>query len=556
MPTMRRQRIAHAVRPARRSPRLIWIVIVAAVIAAGAGCSSSASPPRASGGTLVVGVSGDFENFDPCIGGSPRTTEVVASTYENAVGFKTQPTSAGYRTQVLDDSNGWVPLLARSVNISGDFTTYTFHLRPGVKFTQTGDPMTADDWIYTWKRMLAKPGIGFCPFENSDASITSVSQVKKINSMTVQITVPKASDRLTLANMRLVDFAILDSKAVQKHSTKADPWGSNWLATHSAGTGPYYIQSYTPGSQLVLARDPHYWGGSRPGSYDKIIMKVIPDLSTRVSLMQAGDLDMAENIPPRQAVSLSKQSGIKLVDVPVGNRISIGMDNTKPPFNNMNVRNALAYAVPVQNIINTVYYGKARPYKSYVLQGVPGYSGSSYKPVFDQARARQFLAAAGDSKGLTLTLTVNSAFPDYEEIATLYQASLAAIGVKVNIQTLQPADFVSQWFANKLTFFIQDGISWIDDPGTVTGLWMWSQGPSDFSHFSNPTVDKLYTEWNTQPDSAARQAAFEQVQQIFNSETSVAYVCLNNFLLPIKGSVKGYTLYKDTNTHFGDLYAG
>lgn len=535
-------------------------MLAAALIAtACTGSSNSAGTgggTSGTGGTLVVGVSGDFENFDPCIGGSPRTFEVVASTYENAVGFKTQPAWAGYRTQVLDDRNGWVPLLAKSVDTSPDFTTYTFHLRAGVKFTQTGNPMTADDWIYTWKRMLANPGIGFCPFDNHDASITSISQVKKINDMTVQITVPKNTNRLTLANLRLVDFAIVDSKAVQKHSTRSDPWGSKWLATHSAGTGPYYIQSYTPGSQLVLVRDPHYWGGARPGSYSRIIMKVIPDVSTRISLMQSGDLDMAENIPPRNAVALSRQSGIKLVDVPVGNRINIGMDNTMPPFNNINVRNALAYAVPVTDIIKTVYFGKAVPYKSFVLRGVPGYDGSTYKPTYDLAKARQYLAAAGDSKGLALTLTVNSAFPDYQEIATLYQASLAKIGVTVKIQTLQPADFVNKWYGLKLTFFIQDGISWIDDPGVVTGLYMWSKGPGDFSHYANPSVDKLYIEWNDRPDSPARQAAFAQVQRMFNSATSVAYVCLNDLLLPMKSSIQGYTLYKDTNTHFGDLYAG
>jgi peptide/nickel transport system substrate-binding protein len=560
MRSPRNKRIKITRRLAARSWRPLGLLLAVMLIATACTSSRNSSTTRGTtsgtGGTLVVGVSGDFENFDPCIGGSPRTTEVVASTYQNPVGFKTQPTSAGFRAQVLGDQNGWIPALAKSVDISKDYTKYTFHLRPGVKFAQTGDPMTASDWIYSYRRMLAKPAIGFCPFEMADASITSPSQIQKINDMTVQITVPKNTNRLTLANMRLVDFAILDSKEVQKHSTKSDPWGSKWLATHSAGTGPYYIQSNTPGNQLVLARDPHYWGGTRSGYYNKIIMKVIPDLATRVSLMQSGQLDMAENIPPRQAVTLSKQSGIKLVDVPVGNRISIGMDNTKPPYNNINVRNALAYALPVSQIIKTVYFGKATPYKSYVLQGIPGYDGSTYKPVYDLAKARQFLAAAGDSKGLTMTLTVNGAFPDYEEIATLYQASLAKIGVKVNIQTLQPADFVSKWFGLKLSFFIQDGISWIDDPGTVTGLWMWSKGPSNFSHFSNPTVDKLYNEWNSKPNSPARQAAFAEVQRTFNSSTSVAYVALNNFLLPIKDSVKGYTLYKDTNTHFGDLYAG
>jgi ABC-type transport system substrate-binding protein len=276
------------------------VVLASAIVAACASTGGTSPGPGSKGdsGTLVVGVAGDYTAFDPCLGGTPQTTEVVASTYGYPVGFKTQMIN-GVFTQVADDTNAWVPQLAQSIDISPDYGTYTFHLRPGVKFAQTGDPMTAADWIWTFERDLSKPAIGFCSSDLANAAITSISQVKEVNNMTVQITVPAETNHLTLAYLRSVDFGIIDSVAAKKHATKADPWSSAWLATHSAGTGPFFIQSVSPGNEVVLARDPDYWGG--PGGFSKIVLKVIPDLATRIALMQSGDLDMAEGIPPRQA---------------------------------------------------------------------------------------------------------------------------------------------------------------------------------------------------------------------------------------------------------------
>jgi peptide/nickel transport system substrate-binding protein len=536
---------------------VLWAsVVLGSAIVCGCGAeraTSSGPGPKGDSGTLVVGVPGDYTAFDPCLGGTPQTTEVVASTYGYPVGFKTHNLN-GIPTQIANDTNAWVPQLAQSIDISHDYRTYTFHLRPGVKFAQTGDPMTAADWLWTLERDLSKPAIGFCSSDLANAAITSISQVKEINKMTVQITVPAETNHLTIAYLRSVDFGIIDSVAAKKHATKADPWASAWLATHSAGTGPYFIQSVSPGNEVVLARDPDYWGG--PGGFSKIVLKVIPDLATRIALMQSGDLDMAEGIPPRQAQALVHTRGIKVLDLAQGNRIAIFMDVAVSPFNNVLVREALAYALPVQDIMNTVYDGYAQPYYSYVLPGIPGYSGAAYKPRFDLAKARALLAEAGVAHGLNLTLTLDAAYPDWQGIATLYQESLAQIGVRLNIATLQDAAFTTREYAFQLTFAVTEGVAWIDDPGTIADAYMVTNGYANFSHYTNRTVDAIYAKWGTKPDSKPREAAFVRAQSIFNSDVPVAYVAQSDFTVVLKSDIKGYTLYKDTNTHFQDLYRG
>src|SRR6202000_1030082 len=131
------------------------------------------------------------------------------------------------------------------------------------------------------------------------------------------------------------------------------------------------------------------------------------------------------------------------------------------------VREALADALPVQDIIKTVYAGFARPYDSFVLPGIPGYSGGAYTPRYDLAAARALLAKAGMTHGLKLTITLNAADMEWQGIATLYQQSLAQIGVQLNIETLQEAAFTTKEYGFQLKFAVTDGVAWIDDPGTI-----------------------------------------------------------------------------------------
>ena len=199
--------------------------------------------------------------------------------------------------------------------------------------------------------------------------------------------------------------------------------------------------------------------------------------------MARGDLDIATNIPFRLAESFGRNPGVKVLSVPSGNRVYIGFRVDEAPFDNLALRQAIAYAVPYDDIIQYVYHGFARRYDSFVLPEVPGYTGAGFDYDLDLEQAKERLAAAGIDANERLTLFYSSAVPEHREIALLLQDYLGRIGLRVDIQALSAADFTSRIFAKEASFFIQGGISWIDDPSTIVGLWMERDAAGNFTGF-------------------------------------------------------------------------
>lgn len=502
------------------------------------------------GNVLVVGISGEHGNFDPCIGGSPWTTEIVSAVYETPVGYRLERID-GHWMQAIDDVNGWQPLLAEKVEVSEDGRTYTFHLRRGVRFYPSGNEMTAKDWLYSWERQLSEPELGWCRFQNKEASISGIDAIEILDDYTVRITTDQPNPR-TLPFMRFQMFSILDSETVKQHATEEDPWATEWLSQNTAGTGPYYIASMDPGNELVLQANPYYWG--EPPHFSTVIIKIIPETSTRLALLARGDLDIATNIPFRLAESFGRNPGVKVLSVPSGNRVYIGFRVDEAPYDNLALRQAIAYAVPYDDIIQFVYHGFARRYDSFVLPEIPGYSGAGFDYDLDLEKAKERLAASGIDLSQRLTLFYNAAVPEHREIAVLLQDYLGRIGLRVDIQALPAADFTSRIFAKEASFFIQGGISWIDDPSTIVGLWMETGAAGNFTGFSNEEVDRLQREWQFQPPSPERNAVYEHIQAIYNSELNVIYLALTDHVVLMRHDIEGFVLYKDTGIRYRDLY--
>ncbi len=500
--------------------------------------------------TLVVAISEEHGNLDPLFGGSPRTTEIVSAVYEQPVTFTIQEKD-GHMVQTVDDINGWEPLLAEKVETSPDGRTYTFYLRKGVRFYPSGNEMTAADWYYSWQRQLSDPPIGWGQFENKEAGITSIDAIKVIDDYTVQITTDEINPR-SLPFIRFQMFSILDSETVKQHATPDDPWATQWLAENTAGTGPYYISSRIPGSELVLTANPYYWG-EKP-AYQKIVIKTIKDTSTRLALITKGDVDVATDIPTRLVENIPTNSGVKVWSVPSGNRVYLAFNVTLAPYDNLTLRQAIAYAVPYNAVIENVYHGAARRYDSFVLPEIPGYSGVGFDYEQDLAKAKELLSKSGFDPQKPLTLYINGSSYEHEEIAVLIQDYLNRIGLKLEIVKVPAADFTTRVFSKELPFFIHEGISWIDDASTIVGLWMVTNAQGNFTKFSNTRVDELQKQWQFQPISAERNAAYAEAQRIYNEQLNAIYLALTNHVLLTRDTVAGYVLYKDTGIRYQGLY--
>jgi peptide/nickel transport system substrate-binding protein len=498
---------------------------------------------------LVAAAQGEVGSIDPCIGGTPWTTQVVSALYEAPVGYRTQE-MGGYTVQAVDDQEGWRPLLAERVEISEDGRVITFHLRKDVRFYPSGNTMTAEDWVWSWKRQLSKPPLGWCVFENKEAGITSPESVTALDDYTVRIELDHPNPR-SLPFMRFQMFAILDSRELRKHTTEADPWAMEWLAANSAGTGPYYISSWDPGSRIELSANPYYWG-AKP-FYDRVVIQVVGEITTQLSLLRRGDVDVVSHVPPRFIERMRQVEGINVLSLPSGNRTYLGFNVTMAPFDRLDLRRAVANAVPYRQIVENVYFGHARPYDSFVLPQIPGYSGDGFDYELNLEQARRLLEQSGQD-GARVTLKFDAAVDEHRQIGLLLQDYLGRAGLNVALEPLSSGDFTSRLFAKQLDFFIHAGVSWIDDPSTITGLWMEKGAPGNFTMFSNPEVERLQEKWQFEPYGPGRNSAYGKVQRVYNEQLNVVYLAVPDHIVLLREDIQGFVLYKDTGIRFHQLY--
>jgi peptide/nickel transport system substrate-binding protein len=530
---------------------LIAALVPAAAFAAGQSEGSVDADSRAAdtgAGELAVAAAQEPGNLDPCFGGTPITTSVVMAAYEAPVTYVTEERE-GYARQVANDLEGWKPELAERVEVSDDRSTITFHLRRGVRFYPSGNEMTAADWIWSWRRQLSEPAIGWCRFENLQASITDPAQITAVDDYTVRVELNEANPR-ALPFMRFQMFAIYDSAEVKKHTSEDDPWAGEWLARNTAGTGPYYIAEWEVGRRILLERNPYYWGEGP--AYERVEINIVPEESTRIALLQRGDVGLVKNVGPGLAERVGGGAGVSRLTIPSGNRVYLGFNVTEAPGENPTLREAVALAVPYEAVIEDIYEGYGRRYRSFVLPELEVYNPAGFPYETDLDRARELVSEL-DPAQRSLTLQVDAGAETEGDVAVLVQDYLSRVGLEVEVEPLPSGQFTSRLFGKDLGFFVTSGVSWIDDPATIVGLWMVSGAQGNFTGFSDPRVEEIQEEYRFAAPSPERRDAYEEAQRIYNEALNVVYLLLADHIVLKDEAVGGYTFYKDTATRFQDL---
>jgi len=512
------------------------------------GAAESDDGRAGSGAILRVAAAGEPGNIDPVFGGSPVTTSLVMAVYETPVGYAAEE-RGDYSIQTADDVEGWKPLLAQKVEISGDRRSITFHLRRGVKFYPSGNEMNADDWIWAWQRQLSDPPLGWARFENFQAGITSIDQIVKVDDYTIRIELNEPNP-LALAFMRFQMFAVYDSREAKAHATADDPWAAKWLSLNTAGTGPYYIDEWVAGEKIVLKANPFYWGDSP--DFKTVVIDIVPEESTRLALLARGDVMLVKDSAPELAKSFGEKEGINLLSIPSGNRVYIGFDSTSEPFSDKALREAVAFAVPFDSIVDDVYEGCGRRFRSFVHPQLPSYTEDGFDYETDLQKAGRLIAGISTPQAAPV-LQVNAGSALELQIAALVQDNLSRAGLDIEIEALPPGEFTSKLYSKELDFFITSGVSWIDDPATIAGLWMASGAYGNYTGFSNAEVDEIQAQWQFALPSPERNDAYRRAQRLYNEEVNSIYLLLADNLVLLSEGVSNYTYYKDTATRYQDL---
>ena len=498
--------------------RALGLLAVLALVAVACGDDSTSTTTAAGQSTTTTAA----QATKPIIvmAGSDTVNLVEPHTFRSTTAYDvTQAVYEPLITQEPIDRGGWFQG-SRESHIAAGAESYTidltdaggmlatFNLRHDAKFSN-GDPVTAEDYKYTFQRSIEGPGyIGvLLPF----IGISSADQLTVIDDFTFQVETTVQSP-LFERFLTFQVFGAINQKLVDANSTADDPWGFVYLNDKSAGSGPYYISDFSPDTQVVLTPNENYWDAANVANAG-VVIRTVPDANQRAQLVRTGEIDIAAGIPERLLPELATDPNVKIFEIPTTGVNYLAINVNLVP--NVDVRRAIVKAVPYQALIDQVMFGYAAPAGGVVTSNMETYDatvGAGYSTSLDDAR--NFLAASGETD-VSLVLGVRESRANDQEAAVLIQENLRQIGITVDVQVLPDADWAAKASAGELPLLIHDWFSWGEDPFYQMKFLSTCGSFVNYSGWCNEAYDAAVTRGEFSVDPGVRQAASSEAQQMF-----------------------------------------
>jgi peptide/nickel transport system substrate-binding protein len=435
-------------------------------IAAGAGAASLiALPPAAQAQSRPKDVLVVANEFGPnsldiqTIGANRPSYGVSWLCYDRLMTYGKKKLPDG---RVMYDRDKLEPELAESWKIAPDGQSVTFKLRKNAKF-HDGTPVTAKDVKWSFDRAVSVGG--FATFQMGAGSLEKPEQFEVVDDHTFRVKFLR-KDKLTMNNIAVPVPCVFNSELVKKNATAQDPWGLAWTRNNVAGGGAYKVEAWRSGQEIIYARNDDWKSGPLP-KLRRIVQREVPNAGNRRALLVKGDIDMTFDMPPKDFAEMSKEGGnVKVATMPIENALLyVGMNVTKPPFDNPMVRQAVAYAIPYDRIHENALYGRGA--KMYGGSG-PVKSTAWPQPTpynTDIAKARALMAKAGISGGIDTTLSIDLGGATIgEPTAILIQESLAQIGIRVQINKIPGATWRAALLKKDMPMIVNRFGGWLDFP--------------------------------------------------------------------------------------------
>lgn len=368
-------------------------------------------------------------------------------------------------------------------------TSVTFKLRRDAKF-QDGSPVTAADVKWSFDRAVTVGG--FPTFQMRAGSLEKPEQFVVVDDRTFRVDFIR-TDKLTMPDLAVPVPVIINSGLAKRNATAQDPWAMDWLRSNPAGSGAYRLDRWVPGQEMVFVRNDAWTQGPRP-SLARVIWRIVPQAGNRRALLERGDADISFDLPPKDFQELQSARRLKVVSTPVENALQyIGMNCQRPPFNNVKVRQAVAFAVPYERIMEQALFG----------QGVPMFGGPADPASItwpqpgpfrtDLERARALLAEAGFPNGFETTLSFDLGLATINEpIALALSENLSRIGIRCTINKVPGANWRNELLKKEMPLITNTFGGWLNYPDYFF-YWAYHGQDAVFNTMSykNPQMDAL-----------------------------------------------------------------
>ncbi|MGL9623510.1 ABC transporter substrate-binding protein [Bradyrhizobium sp. U531] len=398
------------------------------------------------------------------------------------------------------DREKLAPELAESWEIAADGMSCTFKLRKDAKF-HDGTTVTARDVKWSFDRAV-KVG-GFPTFQMSAGSLEKPEQFVVVDDHTFRIDYVR-KDKMLLFNVAVVVPFIINSQLAKKNATAEDPWALAWLRTNEAGGGAYKIESWKPGSETVLTRFDDWKSGPLP-KVKRVIARDVPSAGTRRAMLERGDADISSGFAPRDFEQIIREGKVKVSGVPIPNALwYVALNTAKPPFDNAKLRQAIAWAMPYEQIQSSAFFGRAVPmYGGAAEVSKPAWP-QPFPYVTDLDKAKALMKEAGFEQGLETSLSLDTGTATVgEPTAILIQESLAKIGIRAAIGKIPGANWRTTLNKKELPLALNRFSGWLDYPEYYF-YWNFHGNNSIFniSSYQNKEMDALIDKARFTADSA------------------------------------------------------
>lgn len=429
-----------------------------------------------------------------------------------------------------------VPGLAESWEPNADLSAWTFKLRPGVTF-HDGTPFNADAVIFNLQRYADPTSPNFYQALNSTAglAIVGIQSFRKVDDMTVEISTKGPWSHLP-ADLATVFFG--SPTAIQQ-------LGNDGFGEHPVGTGPFKFKEFVRGERLVLEKNTDYWRGAP--KLDTLILRPIPDPTARVSALRSGEVNWIEVPLPDDKAALESE-GFTVHLNSYDHEWPWVYNTTKPPFDNVEVRQALNYAIDRESLAHDILQDTATPLPQAVPEANFAYDKADDLYTYDPEKAKSMLAEAGYPNGFSFTLSFPTSgsgnmlpIPMNEAL----QSDLEKIGVKVELQPIEWAAMLTDYFVGKIpgdANALNISLSYQQE-GFWTS-WYGTDSIINAGKYSNPQVDALFAKAKTVEDSDARGDIYSQAAALITQDAPWLFVVSDLNPRATAPSVKGFEMPK------------
>jgi peptide/nickel transport system substrate-binding protein len=501
----------------------------AATAPAQAAPTTAAANPAAAGGNnalVFAYTSSNPTTMDPAVANESQANILVLSVYEPLVAYVSGTTEIG-------------PRLATEWKVSDDGKTYTFKLRPNVTFAN-GAPFNADAVKFSFDRLNT---IGKGPA----FVLTGVyDHVDVVDPLTVNV-VLKTPVGMFLSMLPKV--FVVDPAFVKEHATGDDPWAEKYLYDHANGTGPFTVEKWDHNQQVVLAKNPTYWGLPDRPKLDRATLRVIPDAATEQLLLEKGELDVwGQGIPLDAVPRLKSTPNVTVSEDNTLVEQYIQVSQVKPPLDNPKVRQAVALAFDYKGFIDGVYLGHATQPQGVMARGIPFHDDNLPVLQKDTAKAKQLLAEAGyPNGGLELEYVAVTNDPPERGAGLILQEGLKEIGIDLKVveqawPTMVGRIQTTDRAQNMHLYGYYRFPSYADPDAYFFGPFHTSQQIKGYNgtFYGTPETDALIDRGRTTTDPAQRQQIYAELQRRLLDDTAALFVANPTSVVALRSRVKGY----------------